>query len=145
MLQVWLEFIGRMAWPTVVLVVLYVFRHDLRSFLVRIQRAKFGAVEFQTEEKVRQVLAQAVEISSDSPTFVGSDHVDLAQAQLPHLPRARLEDASQDRYTAIVRARNELFQMVRSLAIAHNLIKADDASRAPLPWLISDCALKFLC
>ena len=132
-----LDFIARMAWPTVAACALFYFQTDLKSFLVRVQRAKFGSVEFETEERVRQVLAQAIEISTDlTPEKEIGDG--LREPINPQIAAAlpTPEGAPNDRYASIVQLRNEIYLKVQAIATATNVVSDDAATRAPMPWLL---------
>jgi hypothetical protein len=72
----WLAFIasliGSLAWPALVLVLVLLFRHELRPLLARpIHRAKAGPVEVEWEERVEEArveLARSPEAAEQPPT-----------------------------------------------------------------------------
>lgn len=72
------------AWPAAIITIALIFRHDLRQLFARVRKGKLGFAEFEFEQGVSELAAEAV--TELTPTAISNPDIELATSN----PRAAI-------------------------------------------------------
>ena len=111
-------------WPLTTLAAIIVFQKDIKIFFHRIQSAKVGSVELKIEDKIQEVVDEAISLADD-PNVLMLDN-----------DSENDEDYQQDKYSLLVGLRRNLQNLIKNMAVEGNIVSEDNKNNAPISWLI---------
>lgn len=131
-LELVVEVIGHLAWPTAIVIIFSIFRNEISGFLARVKNAKYKGVELNLEKELEELKTDAgkagVKISYDTPQRIEKSQINqyVEPEWLFVQSWQEIENLVLDHYSKVSGLKDTRVTMAKALTYLHKNGIIDD-------------------